>query len=262
MAKVSSDSYKALGDAARGELYLEILKCPADTLRPLLWSICESNDLLAKTMHLALCIERASSKLNGGLASVSATGHTPAPATEVPLVDSTPIPPANEQSDLNSENDSASSDSSRKRKASESPASEAKRARIINLTRGQLHFKDRYVHCINCYELFDVLGEPCHEHDIDSSDDCSEADASDSEDEEDGHDCYYHSGYLEVNYEDECWDDHDENIHGRIDSDELRREHPYNYIWDCCNQKGDAEGCKSGRHEAGKILNYSAELNK
>lgn len=71
-----------------------------------------------------------------------------------------------------------------------------------------------------------------------SSDDDSEGE--DEEDEEDRH----HPGHLMVDHDN--WEDHDERCHGVIDSNALRREYPENYVWDCCDQAGDAPGCTPG----------------
>ena len=37
------------------------------------------------------------------------------------------------------------------------------------------------------------------------------------------------------------WADHDEDIHGRIA--DLEDEFPEGFIYECCNQTGDTEGC-------------------
>lgn len=55
---------------------------------------------------------------------------------------------------------------------------------------------------------------------------------------------------MEVDYERDFWADHDENCHGRIDSDESRKEYPGGFIWSCCEQICEGStGCTKGRHE-------------
>ncbi|EFX04776.1 caib baif family enzyme [Grosmannia clavigera kw1407] len=51
-----------------------------------------------------------------------------------------------------------------------------------------------------------------------------------TEDENSDTACNFHSGQLEPDYDGEVWCDHDEDSHGIIDSDELRREYPEGYI--------------------------------
>lgn len=56
-------------------------------------------------------------------------------------------------------------------------------------------------------------------------------------------------GWMEPDDEGDFWADHDENIHGIIDSDELRNEYPDGYKWDCCNRLGDTkETCQVSWH--------------
>jgi hypothetical protein len=55
-------------------------------------------------------------------------------------------------------------------------------------------------------------------------------------------------GELEVDWEGDFWADHDERCHGIIDSEESRKEHPEGFIWDCCDEEGDEEGCEVGEH--------------
>lgn len=57
----------------------------------------------------------------------------------------------------------------------------------------------------------------------------------------------YTSGDLEVN-EDE-FPDHDERVHGPMDTEENRRDNPLGFIWDCCEANGVNEpGCEIGQH--------------
>jgi hypothetical protein len=49
--------------------------------------------------------------------------------------------------------------------------------------------------------------------------------------------------------EGDFWADHDENCHGTINSEWARKEYPEGFVWSCCEQNGDADGCESGVHE-------------
>ncbi|PVH96153.1 hypothetical protein DM02DRAFT_599716 [Periconia macrospinosa] len=63
--------------------------------------------------------------------------------------------------------------------------------------------------------------------------------------------CVWHSGELDVDDDDDFWADHDEDIHGIIDSDELREQYPEGYTWSCCGERGGtSEGCERGPHES------------
>ncbi|KAH6603185.1 cytochrome p450 [Trichoderma cornu-damae] len=62
--------------------------------------------------------------------------------------------------------------------------------------------------------------------------------------------CRYHSGDMEVDWDGDCWADHDEDCHGAIDTEEMREEHPSGFFWNCCDRSGEQEGCRLGRHEA------------
>jgi hypothetical protein len=56
------------------------------------------------------------------------------------------------------------------------------------------------------------------------------------------------TGDLEVDWAGDSWADHDENCHGPIDTPEMREEFPDGFIWNCCDETGEAEGCKKARH--------------
>jgi hypothetical protein len=56
----------------------------------------------------------------------------------------------------------------------------------------------------------------------------------------------HHPGELEVDWDGDCWPDHDENCHGPIDTNSNRREFPENFIWSCCEKPGDESGCEKG----------------
>ncbi|KAF4552078.1 Hypothetical protein D9617_11g009250 [Elsinoe fawcettii] len=99
------------------------------------------------------------------------------------------------------------------------PAAEA-----THITAGQK--RKRYETCRYCHEEYDI---------------------SRNDDE----DCEAHTGDLEVDDEGGFWDDHDEDCHGEIDSEEMREEYPEGFVWTCCNKKGDEEGGRVGKHEPG-----------
>ena len=54
---------------------------------------------------------------------------------------------------------------------------------------------------------------------------------------------------MEPNYDDDFWADHDENCHGIIDTDEMRKEYPEGFLYTCCDKDGEAKGCARARHE-------------
>ncbi|EAT80976.1 hypothetical protein HBH56_164350 [Parastagonospora nodorum] len=60
--------------------------------------------------------------------------------------------------------------------------------------------------------------------------------------------CQWHEGEQEVDWDGDFWADHDERCHGTIDTPEMRKEHPEGFVWDCCDEPGDAAGCKTSRH--------------
>jgi hypothetical protein len=70
---------------------------------------------------------------------------------------------------------------------------------------------------------------------------CKEGAGHDDDDDDDDDDERHHPGNLEVDLESSTWDDWD---HGEIASDANRREYPEGFVWDCCDQAGDAEGCE------------------
>lgn len=58
--------------------------------------------------------------------------------------------------------------------------------------------------------------------------------------------CQHHTGRLETDYNDDCWADHDERCHGRIDGTACKVDYPDSYTWSCCGRQGDYEGCRRG----------------
>ena len=55
-------------------------------------------------------------------------------------------------------------------------------------------------------------------------------------------------GQLEPLYDSEVWADHVERIHGRIDTEENKKEFPKGFEWDCCQRRGDEVGCEVDVH--------------
>ncbi|CAD0100512.1 unnamed protein product, partial [Aureobasidium mustum] len=58
-------------------------------------------------------------------------------------------------------------------------------------------------------------------------------------------DCQYPD---EIDWDGDFWADHDEDCHGKIDLD-LADEYPEGFIWTCCKENGEGEGCQIGPHE-------------
>lgn len=56
-----------------------------------------------------------------------------------------------------------------------------------------------------------------------------------------------HPGELEVNWE--AWPDHDEDVHGEIDTAANRRDHPDGFVWSCCGKDADGSACDDGGEE-------------
>ncbi|KAL8673234.1 MAG: hypothetical protein Q9168_002346 [Polycauliona sp. 1 TL-2023] len=55
-------------------------------------------------------------------------------------------------------------------------------------------------------------------------------------------------GDTEVDEDATIWNDHNEDVGGEIDSEEKRSEYPEGFIYDCCDKRGDSEGCQRNRH--------------
>lgn len=60
--------------------------------------------------------------------------------------------------------------------------------------------------------------------------------------------CRWHEGETEPDFDGDFWTDHDEDIHGIIDSDFCRKEYPEGFMWNCCGKPGDAKGCMVDVH--------------
>jgi hypothetical protein len=79
--------------------------------------------------------------------------------------------------------------------------------------------------CKNCGEMFNLL------------------------DKRKNQECCYHPGKLDEEVED-AWDDWDPDIHGPpIGTRESKKEYPECYLFSCCKQTGDSEGCQKGIHK-------------
>ena len=85
----------------------------------------------------------------------------------------------------------------------------------------------------------------------DASSESSPQPSSDAQDDED--EFKYHPGYLYVDWDGDFWADHDEDCHGRIDTNAMRREYPGGFVWDCCGAHGDEKGCSVRSREATPI---------
>ncbi|KAL8803940.1 MAG: hypothetical protein Q9200_006025 [Gallowayella weberi] len=132
------------------------------------------------------------------------------------------ISPSAEQRDKNDDNETDESESeSVSDSGSKQEALEAEAA--SNVALGLKRMRPRYAMCSNCEEEFDV-----------------------TENQSGG--CIYHPGEMEVDWDGGFWDDHDENCHGPIDDEDRRIEYPEGFIYDCCDRKGDSEGCETTRH--------------
>ncbi|KAH7371398.1 hypothetical protein BKA66DRAFT_469725 [Pyrenochaeta sp. MPI-SDFR-AT-0127] len=95
----------------------------------------------------------------------------------------------------------------------------------LNTNKKRPFPSQRYEVCEQCEKEFDVLDNP---------DDA----------------CKWHDGELEADSDGDFWADHDENVHGTIDSDFCREEYPEGFVWDCCDKLGNEEGCQVGPHDS------------
>ncbi|KAI9769610.1 MAG: hypothetical protein M1839_003612 [Geoglossum umbratile] len=62
-------------------------------------------------------------------------------------------------------------------------------------------------------------------------------------------DCLWHPGIKTVDYDSDFWADHDVNCHGPYDAFEDDDNYAEGFMWDCCDEPGDDEGCKSTKHK-------------
>lgn len=242
-----------LSDSSRAALSQELEQCPPVTLRLVLRDMCDQNADVAQALHRALCVD---------------VRPSPPPTTSInDVIDLTEGP------DSDTENAVAAS---RKRTAPEEFSNVAKKIKSVGtMAQTNVSWKERYVHCVNCYELFDVVENEQEKNEgiaclLGSSGGAGgdendggngPADTASSDSNPELGNCIYHDGHLDVDYDDDFWADHDE-CHGDIDSMELRNKFPEGYTWDCCNQRGDVDGCKSEWHQTGSVFKYYAQLQK
>lgn len=55
------------------------------------------------------------------------------------------------------------------------------------------------------------------------------------------------TGAKEADYESDVWCDWDKRCHGPID--DQGDAYPEGFIWSCCDDSRDSEGCRVGRHK-------------
>jgi hypothetical protein len=55
-------------------------------------------------------------------------------------------------------------------------------------------------------------------------------------------------GELELYEDDDFWADWDEP-HGYRDTEYNRKEYPEGFLWSCCEEQGDAKGCRTDSHQ-------------
>jgi hypothetical protein len=55
-------------------------------------------------------------------------------------------------------------------------------------------------------------------------------------------------GELEV--DEDSFADHDEDVHGPMDTEENRANFPDNFIWTCCDGTGSTPGCVQDEHQS------------
>ncbi|KAK6343527.1 hypothetical protein TWF730_011117 [Orbilia blumenaviensis] len=70
------------------------------------------------------------------------------------------------------------------------------------------------------------------------------------DEENDEEACSYHPGEFDAD-RDDFFADHDENIHGRLDDEEMFATYPQGYHMSCCGDRGDTIGCHTGLHVGG-----------
>ncbi|KAF7128526.1 hypothetical protein CNMCM5793_003314 [Aspergillus hiratsukae] len=80
----------------------------------------------------------------------------------------------------------------------------------------------RYALCFNCEEEYDVT----------LNDEVS---------------CLYHPELPEP--DEDAWADHDEYVHGDINTKEMREEYPDGFYYPCCDREYGEEGCEVDWHE-------------
>ncbi|GAB1317460.1 hypothetical protein MFIFM68171_07670 [Madurella fahalii] len=61
--------------------------------------------------------------------------------------------------------------------------------------------------------------------------------------------CYYHNGNLEIDYDNDVWADHPDEV--EMDTPDMRQDCPEGFVWDCCDGAADAPGCTRSWHQQG-----------
>ncbi|KAF3161575.1 hypothetical protein TWF106_010808 [Orbilia oligospora] len=70
------------------------------------------------------------------------------------------------------------------------------------------------------------------------------------DEENDDEACSYHPGEFDPD-RDDFFADHDDEIHGRLDDEEMFATYPQGYHMSCCGDRGDTVGCYTGQHVGG-----------
>ncbi|OJJ50605.1 hypothetical protein ASPZODRAFT_126497 [Penicilliopsis zonata CBS 506.65] len=124
-----------------------------------------------------------------------------------------------EKADSSDDDGSEDEDSEESDDSDESREPEVKPQTPVKM--GSKRLRPRYGICENCDEEFDLTTNSKRS-------------------------CRYHPEYSEPDYD--YFVDHDEAIHGIIDSPDMREEYPEGYIYPCCNRRGDEEPCTRDWH--------------
>ncbi|KJZ77597.1 hypothetical protein HIM_02774 [Hirsutella minnesotensis 3608] len=78
---------------------------------------------------------------------------------------------------------------------------------------------------------------------------CARCRTAFNQDDKDAKACQDHDGDMdedpEIDFYVDVWEGDPE-----VNMDEMREESPEKFIWSCCKERGDSEGCKTGAHEA------------
>lgn len=135
MTTLPPTNMPTLSDTSRAALTKELGQCPPTALRLILSNLYDQNADVAQALHRALCIDKR---------------PPPPPTMSInAVIDLTEGP--------HSETENAVA-VSQKRKAPEVFPNVAKKIKGGGTrVRTSASWKDRYVHCVNCYELFDVI---------------------------------------------------------------------------------------------------------
>ncbi|EGX44144.1 hypothetical protein AOL_s00210g125 [Orbilia oligospora ATCC 24927] len=70
------------------------------------------------------------------------------------------------------------------------------------------------------------------------------------DEENDDEACSYHPGEFDPD-RDDFFADHDDEVHGRLDDEEMFATYPQGYHMSCCGDRGDTVGCYTGQHIGG-----------